>query len=525
MPKTSYMGNGSSTEFSFNFPYYENTDIIVTKNNETVTNYTIIGTSGGENADIPYIGGKVVFDVAPTALDSIIIKRQIPLTRIIDYQPTEKINPTLLNQDMNYDIEVLKDMYTELDDFHSKYARIINKDETNTLLARIEEIDNEITDSNQTINDLNQKITNGQIMSKDAFFSYTANCITEIPQDINLELNNGTLTLKAGSKVYVPNGAGVFDVRNITSDATLTDASGANNVWLIAVSVNGTLLYRALANCTSGANATASSGFAYDTTANDIGWFTSGGTKSYSNVSFPICICSSSSSGFTSIDQVFNGFGYIGSTVFALPGVKGLAPDGRNADGTLKSIVIAINSVITRTFNATGALYIDLQATSFGEITKSNYSYDPNANVQYSSGTAFSNSIVFASCDMSSGVISNWTVLKNNPFHAVDYSDTEFIAHQAMPSERRSYLTLPASGGTLTMPADGYLSISKMSDSTGQYLVLNNSTKALRVSAYPVSGAYANAVLPVSKGDVATIQYNLGGTTAYCAFVYANGAK
>lgn len=32
------------------------------------------------------------------------------------------------------------------------------------------------------------------------------NCITEIPQDIKLELKDGTLTLKAGSKVYIPNG-------------------------------------------------------------------------------------------------------------------------------------------------------------------------------------------------------------------------------------------------------------------------------------------------------------------------------
>ena len=42
--------------------------------------------------------------------------------------------------------------------------------------------------------------------------NYTTNRILEIPQDIKLELNNGTLTLTAGSKVYVPNGAGVFDV-------------------------------------------------------------------------------------------------------------------------------------------------------------------------------------------------------------------------------------------------------------------------------------------------------------------------
>lgn len=36
--------------------------------------------------------------------------------------------------------------------------------------------------------------------------NYTTNRILEIPQNIKLELNNGTLTLKAGSKVYVPNG-------------------------------------------------------------------------------------------------------------------------------------------------------------------------------------------------------------------------------------------------------------------------------------------------------------------------------
>ena len=36
--------------------------------------------------------------------------------------------------------------------------------------------------------------------------SQITNCITEIPQDIKLELKDGVLTLKAGSKVYVPNG-------------------------------------------------------------------------------------------------------------------------------------------------------------------------------------------------------------------------------------------------------------------------------------------------------------------------------
>ena len=40
-------------------------------------------------------------------------------------------------------------------------------------------------------------------------YNNISNCITEIPQDIKLELNNGTLILKAGSKVYKGDGTAV----------------------------------------------------------------------------------------------------------------------------------------------------------------------------------------------------------------------------------------------------------------------------------------------------------------------------
>ncbi|MBO7733689.1 MAG: hypothetical protein J6S67_14085, partial [Methanobrevibacter sp.] len=56
--------------------------------------------------------------------------------------------------------------------------------------------------------------------------SNVSNCITEIPQDVKLELNNGTLTLKAGSKVYVPNGAGVFNEVVIASDINISMGTG-----------------------------------------------------------------------------------------------------------------------------------------------------------------------------------------------------------------------------------------------------------------------------------------------------------
>ena len=144
MQKVSYMGDGVNTEFTFNFPYFENSDVVVTKNGVAASGYNIIGNSAGLDADIPYTGGKVVFETAPTALDSITIARSLPLARQYDYQPTVKIDPTTLNQDMNYLMEVIKDLQDELDGLSTQYSEIADKESTTTLLARISAIHDEI---------------------------------------------------------------------------------------------------------------------------------------------------------------------------------------------------------------------------------------------------------------------------------------------------------------------------------------------------------------------------------------------
>lgn len=126
MQKVSYTGNGETTEFYFNFPYYQDTDVVVLVNNTTAPEYNIIGNSGGENADIPYVGGCVVFDTAPNENDTITISRHLPLSRSIDYQPLAQIEPTVLNQDMNYLMEVIKDLNDEISDLQIKYNEMIN---------------------------------------------------------------------------------------------------------------------------------------------------------------------------------------------------------------------------------------------------------------------------------------------------------------------------------------------------------------------------------------------------------------
>lgn len=144
MYKITYMGDGTTTEFNFNFPFYENDNIIVKKNKSIASDYTIVGTQGGLNADIPYTGGKVVFDIAPVATDSITISRKIALKRYVDYQPTEKINPTILNQDQNYTIEIIKDFDGKLEEIDEKYGEIIDTESTQTLIEKMDRVSEQI---------------------------------------------------------------------------------------------------------------------------------------------------------------------------------------------------------------------------------------------------------------------------------------------------------------------------------------------------------------------------------------------
>ena len=158
MQQVSYMGNGYTTEFTFNFPYFENTNIIVTKNGTSTTGYTIVGTSAGIDADIPYTGGKIVFDNAPISTDSITISRNLPLIRIADYQPTAKINPTTLNQDINYTIEILKDFKDDLDTFNILYSELTNQTSIQILTTKIDTVSTQITNLGD-ISTLRQSVT------------------------------------------------------------------------------------------------------------------------------------------------------------------------------------------------------------------------------------------------------------------------------------------------------------------------------------------------------------------------------
>ena len=202
-------------------------------------------------------------------------------------------------------------------------------------------------------NDLVHKLNSKQDIATAVNYDNITNCIAEIPQDIKLDLNNGTLTLKAGSKVYVPNGKNIvgslrFKETVIESDISLTQSWGSSQTFLLFYDTKGLRLrIYDTGRCYSGTTSV-SDGAYYNTNDNKL-YVYDGGSLNFT-ASLPIAIITGQSPTITSIDQVFNGFGYIGSTVFALPGVKGLIPNGRNADGSLKNIEFTTNKVFVRTY-------------------------------------------------------------------------------------------------------------------------------------------------------------------------------
>lgn len=385
-----------------------------------------------------------------------------------------------------------------------------------TVPTKISDLTN---DSNFANTDLSNLTSTGANIGN--WSSNVTNCITEIPQDIKVEIfdDNGTPTfkLKSGSKITAPDGT----TKTTTQDQTGTISSDGQYFVFTGMS-NGSFQSDSnckISQCGSGSSLPAD-GSTYrkflNTTDSKMYRWTSNGWVVW-EVSLPVAIITVSSGAISSIDQVFNGFGYIGLTVFALPGVKGLIPNGRNADGTLKSTAWERSSLGTKIITANNIIGARHNAIGVSGA----YSYNEQKNQNLNSGSFWNVTVI-------GKVLGDGTIkLNNSTFHAVDYSDGEYIANCAMPSDKYVDLTLPASDGTITAPADGSLYFNKVSSASGQRIKLNNTngTEASVSSWSSATSQALEALLLVSKGDVIRVNYNAGGTTNYFRFIYANGAK
>ena len=396
--------------------------------------------------------------------------------------------------------------------------------------------------TNEIIDDLDDKLY------KSEFNGLRSNCITYIPQDIKLELDNGTLTLKAGSKVYIPNDAGVFNEVTTSNDLTCTRSTTGQE--LVYINAYGSLACWDTSLAYSGTTAPSGQQYMlwYDTTNNSIKETGDSGSTWTSGGSLPIGIVTTSGS-IVSIDQVFNGFGYIGSTVFALPGVELLFGYGRNEDGTLYNEKREITSVLTLTPTYDFTLYNnffvwhdggvlalgngrydfwkigtpgDVPEQDFGHLYNpaTNRFYFGNQNTHQWDMTADRVVIVsFGQLD-ASGKISNFSL--KNTYRAIDWNDKGIVSSWPMPSGRYTNLTLGASGSTYIAPANGYFTID-IGCNSGQYVNMQDGSNIYGINQKNYDGGTIRLLFPILKGKLMYISYDASGPVYGFRFVYAKG--
>ena len=291
-------------------------------------------------------------------------------------------------------------------------------------------------------------------------------------------------------------------------------------------------------------------GLWYDTAYNIVKYTNNNGSSWMEYFSLPFAVVGPY---YGYIKSVFNGFGFIGSTIWCDKGVKGLASDGRNSDGSLKNIEFETEYVTTNTRNWTviaGLMqYVTISAATKGanaiiasyyfeqeekpDITGHVLWFNTRENVMYwqnndNTWIKVNNIKVFNINNTQAytdGKIDSISEVKQ-PFRAVDYNDTGFIAHQAMPSPSSVNLSLPASGGTLVAPTDGYVYLGANTNNSNYAFIELKSHIANRCLSNNVT-SYLHTFINVSKGDTVTVSYQNIKTNNKLVFkfIYANGSK
>lgn len=348
------------------------------------------------------------------------------------------------------------------------------------------------------------------------------NCITKIPQDIKLELStDGTLTLKAGSKVYVPNGLDgttpKFDYITVETDVNINKyGTGNTDFFLCYDFANNSLL--ANANTNSGNTEITSEGFNYNTSTNKITFYGTTGNIVSQNVSFPIALCSRSSGTPTSIDQVFNGFGYIGSTIFALPGIEGLIPNGRNTNGSLNNTKFTTTNLLTYTYPSAVSNF--LIGVNNINLASDKYVYNQNENYNRNPQGVVAPRAMFATVFTdSTGRITAFN--PKTTFQTVDSNNALWASTASKPSNKSITYSLGASGSKYTISANGWFYFIIMSGkANAQATIINNTTgMQSRCLGNNDTGLTLITSLPVKAGDSITVNYTATGSAELKLFL------
>ena len=410
-----------------------------------------------------------------------------------------------------------------------------------------------------------------------------SNCVLQTPDLIKYGLENNSFTLKAGSVVLVPygtsapeyevgedlNGGKIVDISwdgsklfyyvQYDTDKTIKSTVSTESQFLY-IDENGVMNYFNEIFTHSGKSAPTSIQnnccIYYDTTNNIVKVTTNNGTSWTQNNSLPICLLKAVKDvGYTAVLNAFNTGGYIYKTIWVNKNVKGLIPNGLNADGSLCSIEYKteytaiseftggyqdeFNAYITdeisdyiSQYSDRVTFYVsnltDLPAPSVGKycrvyvVNENKWFISTNGN-PYQSVQGFN--IIWYKTNASGKIIDFKTSM---PYRAMNLLDTEYIANMGMPSKSYINLSLGANHTQYTAIADGWFYIDRVSTKTFQYVGFSRATDAIAGETVSFSGQaisqHCSCLRPVKKGETVAVIYSGDAYTAYFRFIYAQGA-
>lgn len=408
-------------------------------------------------------------------------------------------------------------------------------------------LNNPVTDTTKWIPGLaNSDLSNLTEAGEKHFLnkSQITNCLLEVPQRIKLELNDGVLTLKAGSQVIIPNGFEAdgttpkFDYVITEEDIQYYNTSQFDKVFLVITKDLTNFVGHQEEKVSSGSTEQTTAGIHYNTTLNIItSKLSSGGTC---EVSLPICTLSTDSNGAVTSFNIFNGIGYIGSTVWVDKEVKGLIPDGRNSDGSLINEETTTNrlSLKTYTTETINSLDIWIYRNSAENLIQIIPSIETNSTPPAGFyGVNKEKNIIISHLNEQEhcfnagiGSISNGKITSfapKFPFRALDYSDKSMITGWSFPSNKYINLTLGASGTSYAAPTEGWFVVNKRATGPQQYVNIGKIGSVSDVGSFTAyaSGVECWSFQHVLKGEEVKVYYTCGGKLEWFRFLYAVGSQ
>ena len=291
--------------------------------------------------------------------------------------------------------------------------------------------------------------------------THISNCLTETSTDVNVTVSNYNPVIKAGSIAYFPNGFASdgttkkFSSLEIASDTSCSQTSQSGTVRLLCVDTDGNS-YGALKggyDVTSLPGSPTNYYLYYHTGENKIYLYNGSAWK---QVSFPFAMYVEAQSNVNpDIKEIYNTIGIMNDWVFARPGIKGLIPNGRNADGTLNNESFETKNVLMKKPTTVRDVYLSSSEIYFysGNVydEKTNY----NSIGQYCFvGTVFANTNLNSvsapkTCDYSAS---------KQSFKAVDSNDIENIEQNFLSENGDSYFLNKAEKPGISVLSDGRIS-------------------------------------------------------------------